>query len=389
MIDDIRVSVVEFGDRAHYQLQWRDPVSGRKKTKSSGIERTGRKRERDLAERVAAKLEKDLREGVNLTAGKMTWAAFRERHEAEVQPSLSGSSQRSHSRAFDLVEEILEPKLLRELTAEAISKWVAKLQEGYADASVGLYIARLRASLNWAADMEFIREAPKIRVPKGANEARPKGRPLTLEEHERMLAAIEKVVKDEAQRPAWRLFLNGLWWSGLRLSEALALSWEPTEDVSVSMQAGCRPMLKFTAKGHKARRAETIPCAPEFAQLLEAIPGSDRTGKVFHVRGCQYVVSERITALGKAAKIVANPETGKPATAHDYRRSFGTRWARRVMPAILQKLMRHKQIQTTLGFYVTQTAEDMAADLWAAFEKLPGNTLGNTRPETLEKTAES
>ena len=50
---DLKVSVVEFGDRNHYQLQWRDPMTGRKRTKSSRVEITGRKKERTEAERVA------------------------------------------------------------------------------------------------------------------------------------------------------------------------------------------------------------------------------------------------------------------------------------------------------------------------------------------------
>ena len=47
----------------------------------------------------------------------------------------------------------------------------------------------------------------------------------------------------------------------------------------------------------------------------------------------------------------------KFATAHDLRRSFGTRWAKRVMPAVLQRLMRHAEIATTMKYYVTMDAD--------------------------------
>ena len=57
MSEEIRVRVVEFSNRKFYMLQYVDPATGLKKTKSSKIERTGRKRERTDAERVAAKLE--------------------------------------------------------------------------------------------------------------------------------------------------------------------------------------------------------------------------------------------------------------------------------------------------------------------------------------------
>jgi hypothetical protein len=48
------------------------------------------------------------------------------------------------------------------------------------------------------------------------------------------------------------------------------------------------------------------------------------------------------------------------------------------MPQILMQLMRHKDISTTMKYYVGREAEATADVLYAAVEKL-GNTLGNTR----------
>jgi hypothetical protein len=64
----------------------------------------------------------------------------------------------------------------------------------------------------------------------------------------------------------------------------------------------------------------------------------------------------------------------KHASAHDLRRSFGERWAPRVMPQILMQLMRHESIETTLKFYVGRNAETTAEALWQA---VSGNTSGN------------
>lgn len=44
--DQIEVGVVEFSDRKFYMFQWANPVTGRKRTRSSKAERSGRKRER-------------------------------------------------------------------------------------------------------------------------------------------------------------------------------------------------------------------------------------------------------------------------------------------------------------------------------------------------------
>jgi integrase len=58
----------------------------------------------------------------------------------------------------------------------------------------------------------------------------------------------------------------------------------------------------------------------------------------------------------------------KYASAHDLRRSFGQRWASRVMPQVLMELMRHESIETTLRYYVGRNAQSTAAVLWAAHD---------------------
>lgn len=61
-------------------------------------------------------------------------------------------------------------------------------------------------------------------------------------------------------------------------------------------------------------------------------------------------------------------EVIKYASAHDLRRSFGSRWARKVMPAVLQRLMRHESIETTMKYYVDLDADELAEELWQAHE---------------------
>lgn len=53
------------------------------------------------------------------------------------------------------------------------------------------------------------------------------------------------------------------------------------------------------------------------------------------------------------------------------------------MPAILQEIMRHESIETTLRFYVGRNAEAAADVLWEAAEKGgSGNSLGNTNEKS-------
>ena len=55
----------------------------------------------------------------------------------------------------------------------------------------------------------------------------------------------------------------------------------------------------------------------------------------------------------------------KYASCHDLRRSFGDRWAKKVRPQTLMKLMRHESIDTTLRFYVGDDAEKIADEIWS------------------------
>ena len=69
------------------------------------------------------------------------------------------------------------------------------------------------------------------------------------------------------------------------------------------------------------------------------------------------------------------------AGAHDFRRAFCTRWARKVMPAVLQRLARHSHISTTMAYYVSLSADEIGSELWANHAATVGNTSGNTTQE--------
>jgi hypothetical protein len=168
-------------------------MTGRKRTKSSRVEITGRKKERTEAERVAAKLEDDLREGRYKKRSRTTWAELRDQYEQQGLKTHAASTLELAVIAFDAVEQILAPRLARELTTEAVTRWTsALLDKGLAPATVAIRCRTLRAALNWAKDQELIVTVPKIKEPKSAKGDRlMKGRPLVGEEHDRMVLAVE------------------------------------------------------------------------------------------------------------------------------------------------------------------------------------------------------
>jgi integrase len=80
-------------------------------------------------------------------------------------------------------------------------------------------------------------------------------------------------------------------------------------------------------------------------------------------------IGKIVSAIGKAAgvKVADNGGKVKYASAHDLRRAFGTRWATRVMPAVLREMMRHESIETTMKYYVGLEAQSVSDVIYKAY----------------------
>ncbi len=386
-MNEIKVQVVKYPDRKALVLRYKCPLTGLFKTKSA---KTTRQAD---AVKAAGKWEAELREGRYRPAARITWADFRERYETEVLASLAARTDEKVGYVFDSVEEILNPERLASMTSERISQYQAKLREGgKAESTIKSSLAHLKAALRWAERVGLMLKAPSVEMPKRAKVNTMKGRPIAGEELDRMLAKCAEVVGAEAAA-SWSYYLNGLWLSGLRLSESLELWWDRDDKLCVDLD-GKHPMLRIPGELEKGNKDRLLPIAPEFAEFLLKTPKEQRTGRVFlplprrkhGERVGHYRVSELVSAIGKAAGVkVANTSGGKVkyASAHDLRRSFGERWSSRVMPQVLKELMRHESIDTTLRYYVGRNADTTAAVLWAAHESAQkSNTSGNSGSKT-------
>jgi integrase len=121
-------------------------------------------------------------------------------------------------------------------------------------------------------------------------------------------------------------------------------------------------MLRISAELEKGNKDRLLPIAPEFARFRRRVPEHKRMGYVFEGLA-QRQRSDRInlSAVGKDAGVGAQPKHSDKATkfgsAHDLRRSFGKRWASRVMPQVQMDLVRHENVETTLRYYVGRNAQ--------------------------------
>ena len=393
MSDEIRVNVMQYPDRPNLVLAYTDPVSGKRKTKSAGTSNE------KAAWKAAAAWEEELRAGPQCPPSKVTWQAFRERYEAEHLASLAPKSRESSRFALNRVEKHLNPDRLCKVNASALSTLQSKLRDTkIRETSIATVLRAVKAALSWGVSVGMLAAVPRINMPKGSKGRKMKGGALVGEQFDRMLAAVPKIrPKDSAE---WQRYLTGVWLSGLRLGESVALSWDSDAPFAVDL-SGRHPRFRIKGEAQKSGRDELTPMTPDFAEFLLQTPEAQRRGRVFRLNQdgggvplSTHNVGKVVDRIGKKAGVIVNPTDGKTASAHDLRRTFGTRWARRVMPAVLRKLMRHANVQTTMQYYVDLDVDEMADDLWAKHpaavgENRPaGNISGNIDPETTGETPE-
>lgn len=358
----IKVHVIPKKGRKYLYMRYIDPETGTEHARST------KKTVRRDAERQAGKWEKELNEGTYKAPSRLSVGEFREKYQTEKLSGLSANYQASMHATFEHFESIIgESLLLSRITSEVASRFQSGLREkGISETTIRTYLKHFKAALSWAVELELIRSVPKIALPPNARKkSRMKGRPISDEEFKRMLSSAEAV------RPSdfadWQRYLTGLWLSGLRLGESLKLSWDDDDDFSVDLY-GRRPRFKIQLEGQKARRDELLPMTPDFAIWLLETPPETRYGRVFTPGGYQQdKVMRVVSAIGTKAAVRVGGK--KHATAHDLRRSFGTSWSLKVRPPVLQKLMRHADIKTTMEYYVSHEADDIADELWRIHEQ--------------------
>ena len=334
-----------------YQLWYTDPVTEKRRWKSTGTT------DRNEAERAAGAWQAELADRP-VDDSRITWQDFRDRFRAEHLAHVAAKTAAAYETALNQFEAAIDPARLLSVTPDTLSRFAAQArQTGLASTSIQTYLRHLRAALRWAVDVQLLTEAP--RCPRLARERRShtmRGRPVTEADLAAMQAAVATVFPAGVQ--PWQDYIAALYLSGLRLRESLILSWSPRSDFAI-VEHDARLYYRIFAAGQKNRTDQLLPIAPEFADWL----GSHRTpGRVFSLPGRRGRPLRTPNRIGDAVSAIATA-AGLEISAHDFRRAFGTRWAQRVNPFILQQLMRHKSITTTRAYYVSIDAAEIASQL--------------------------
>src|SRR5262249_36324302 len=122
-----------FKDRAHLMLQWLDPETGRRKSKSA--ETADEKK----AEQARADLEADLNNGRYAEASRISWERFRELFEEEYVAPLRPDTRKNYEATLDLFERLCHLGSLRSISERTVSQFATLMRKepGRAKGSTG------------------------------------------------------------------------------------------------------------------------------------------------------------------------------------------------------------------------------------------------------------
>ena len=367
-MSDIRVCVITKKGRKSLYLLAKNSTTGER------FERSARTMNKKQAQKAAVEWQLELERGIRPEL--VTWAKFVERYEAEHLSEVAESTRYDVMLTLKLFVGMVNPQRLRDVNEARIATFRKKLKEKYSStATINKQLRNVRTAILWASSQKLLPHPPKIKELKVEKGTEAKGRAVTAEEFDRMESATVKIV-GATLAPEWLFLLRGLWWSGLRLGEAMNLSWDEWHDGLTVDTTGKYVLLRVPAEHEKGGRHRLLPIAPQFAEMLLSVPDAERTGFVFNPEPRRSRVYDRATvpvaidtlvAIGrKAGVVVARKPKLKHASAHDLRRAFGNRWAKLVTPAVLKDLMRHSSINTTMKYYVGSDADETARLLQAA-----------------------
>lgn len=179
---------------------------------------------------------------------------------------------------------------------------------------------------------------------------------LTLEEEIRLLEAC-----DCDQRRHLRALVVCLLDTGLRLNEALTLTWD-----HVDLDNGLVSILAFNSKTATPR---TVPVSGRLRRELERLLNERKMTESLKGDARVFGIANNVNRSWRTARKLADLDDVR---IHDLRHTFGTRLDRSgFTQAQIARSLGHKQVHTT--FRYTNPDQDLLADVRNAVESFHGS----------------
>lgn len=152
----VEVRPVTYPDRKAIVLRWRDPITGKMKTKTAGTA------DSSVASIRALQLEQMINEGRLGPTATMEWERFCAWYDREHLEAKSKSYQDTTWTAFKKYHGYMRPTMLTDITQQTVDEWwVAMAAEGRPQSTIQSYWRHLRAALRWARSKGLNISVPK------------------------------------------------------------------------------------------------------------------------------------------------------------------------------------------------------------------------------------
>lgn len=363
----IRVSAFWKESKRRYFLKWKDPATGKTKTRQTEIDRRGARNDR-----IAARLARDLEGELNSPYGEstdMSWEDFRVTYARDRLGHTSQDNRNKWKAAAAIFDEVWPKHVLGVLRLSQVNPRLllaveAEMRKRLSEGSVPSYAATLRAGFSWAAKMGLMPMLPP-RPPEVVEQTLPAMRlvPIAMESLERMEAAAKSIV-GKRHAKGIKDYLWCLWLSGCRLSDPVWMHSFRLDCHHPITLEGDRPMFGWVSR-QKNKRDQIARVTLDFAAWAKPrcesrdwlVNPTCEHGRL----ESKHALSAIISDIGERANVVAEP--GDPpvtATAKHFRSSFVTRWSRRGMPIQeVSAMVRHGSVKTTEKYYLAPPTPEM------------------------------
>jgi integrase len=338
----ITVYILEPKDRPYFKLEWVEPGTLRRKSKST---KTSDPKE---AEEQRKDKEYELNHGLHHEPSRMEWKTFREKFMEEYAGGQRARSREKLGTVFDVFEDIIRPARLEDIKAPTLAKFLRGMRDrkrrggrvGLAPITMHHYLVVLKTALGYAVSQGYLQKLPAFPEVKVSKK---KPQPIPQADFDALLA--------KAPDAAWRAYLLCGWWGGLRLSEAYSLQWERCDKLPwLDLEADA---IRFPAEFVKSDEDQWIPIHPELRKAIEALPRE--RPDVFWWRS--KTTGERLTRNGVTSKVISLAKlAGVKLSMHRLRKGFGCRVAKKLGKGnapILHRMMRHSSMQVTMDYYAS------------------------------------
>lgn len=337
-------------DKNSFVVRWKE--GGKTRERSAN---TANRRE---AQEFLGGLKKELELGrvpKTKATGAATMADFRERLKTNHYPTIAYDTRRAYSNALNALERHCRPQLLVDVTKAMLLDFRAKiLADGGSKATASSYVNHVRCCLTVGFHEGMIPAVPDWpRQKRGQTGRKMKGFVLTE-------AEVRRWIKRE-KNPAIQDALIILALSGFRRKDIATITWSSDDANYIDLDSKPYPTITLTEQ--KSGKVGVYPMPPMLARYLTKTrpKRKDRVGKLSRIKGTIGQHGKVIAASGRRTKIRRGT---KSPMAQDLRRTFGSYWAKRLLPQELQLLMRHESIETTMLFYANIGTGTLAFKMW-------------------------